>query len=114
MTQNIYDDPAFFEGYSRLGRSLQGLAGAPEWPALQAMLPPLRDQVEGPRSTNWLAEGVIKQHRTIGTLRNLLIAGGFTICHVEEWGPSAEQLLARPELEEERDRPMMLLVAARR
>lgn len=242
MTQNIYDDPAFFEGYSRLGRSVQGLAGAPEWPALQAMLPPLRGlrvvdlgcgygwfcrwaseqgaeqvlgldvsekmleravattsdaavsyaradlerleladaaydlvyssltlhyivdlagllgaayraltaggklvfsiehpiymapmqpgwvldaqgrrtwpvysyQVEGPRSTNWLAEGVIKQHRTIGSLLNLLIAAGFTISHVEEWGPSAEQLLTRPELAEERDRPMMLLVAAQR
>jgi ubiquinone/menaquinone biosynthesis C-methylase UbiE len=71
-------------------------------------------QVEGPRSTNWLAEGVIKQHRTIGTLLNLLIAAGFGISHVEEWGPSAEQLVARPELAEERDRPMMLLVAAQR
>lgn len=39
MTQNIYDDPAFFEGYSRLGRSVDGLAGAAEWPALQAMPP---------------------------------------------------------------------------
>ncbi len=39
MTQNIYDDPTFFEEYSRLGRSLKGLDGAAEWPALQAMLP---------------------------------------------------------------------------
>ena len=39
MPENIYDDPAFFEGYSRLPRSQQGLAGAPEWAALQAMLP---------------------------------------------------------------------------
>jgi hypothetical protein len=31
-------------------------------------------QVEGPRSTNWLSDGVIKQHRTLGTLLNLLIA----------------------------------------
>ncbi|MFK4443315.1 SAM-dependent methyltransferase [Caballeronia udeis] len=42
MTQNIYDDPAFFEGYSKLGRSVQGLAGAAEWPALMALLPPTR------------------------------------------------------------------------
>ena len=42
MTQNIYDDPEFFAGYSRLPRSLDGLDGAPEWPALRAMLPPLR------------------------------------------------------------------------
>ncbi len=42
MAQNIYDDPEFFAGYSRLPRSLDGLDGAPEWPALRAMLPPLR------------------------------------------------------------------------
>lgn len=39
MTQNIYDTEVFFEGYSKMGRSVEGLAGAPEWPALQAMLP---------------------------------------------------------------------------
>ena len=41
MAQNIYDNPAFFEGYARLPRSVQGLDGAPEWPALKSMLPPL-------------------------------------------------------------------------
>lgn len=40
-TQNIYDDPEFFAGYSRLARSVEGLAGAPEWPALRALLPDL-------------------------------------------------------------------------
>src|SRR5499427_1839668 len=43
MTQNIYDNPEFFAGYSRLGRSVEGLEGAPEWPALRALLPDLRD-----------------------------------------------------------------------
>ncbi len=42
MTQNIYDDPTFFEGYGQLGRSTDGLAGAVEWPAIQAMLPDMR------------------------------------------------------------------------
>ena len=42
MSQNIYDDPEFFAGYSRLGRSVEGLNGAAEWPALRAMLPPIR------------------------------------------------------------------------
>lgn len=42
MAQNIYDDAAFFEGYSQFPRSREGLAGAPEWPALRAMLPPLQ------------------------------------------------------------------------
>jgi SAM-dependent methyltransferase len=242
MTQNIYDDPEFFAGYSRLGRSIEGLDGAAEWPALQALLPeidgksvvdlgcgfgwfcrwareqgasrvlgidvsdkmlararadtkdaaityakadlerlrlepaafdlaysslalhyvadlagllagvhralvpggsfvfsvehpifsaPTRPQwspgpdgnriwpvdaylVEGPRTTDWLTKGVVKQHRTLGTYLNLLIAGGFAIVHVEEWGPTDAQIRARPSLAEERERPMFLLVSARR
>ena len=242
MTQNIYDSPEFFEGYSRLGRSVEGLAGAAEWPALQAMLPPMHGlkvvdlgcgygwfcrwaqaqgaaqvlgldvsekmlaraaamtqdpsigyaradleqlslpeagfdlayssltlhyieglgalldtvhralvpggrlvfsiehpifmaptkpgwltgpdgrktwpvdgyQNEGPRVTNWLAEGVVKQHRTIGTLVNLLIGAGFTLTRLQEWGPTAAQVAERPALAEEKERPMMLLVAAQR
>jgi SAM-dependent methyltransferase len=42
MAQNIYDDPGFFAGYSRLRRSTEGLDGAPEWPAKRALLPDLR------------------------------------------------------------------------
>ncbi|WP_175864628.1 class I SAM-dependent methyltransferase [Burkholderia cepacia] len=242
MTQNIYDDPAFFEGYSRLNRSIHGLDGAPEWPALRALLPDLHGrrvldlgcgygwfsrwaagqgaasvlgidvskrmleraasntahpaityrradletlalpdtafdlaysslafhyiadldtlfrtlhralvpggrlvfsiehpvytaprrpgfvvdaqgnrswpldgyQREGERVTDWLAPGVVKQHRTLGTLVNLLIGSGFTLTHLDEWGPTQEQVDALPALDEERDRPMMALVAARR
>ncbi|MGH7054452.1 MAG: class I SAM-dependent methyltransferase, partial [Stellaceae bacterium] len=44
MTQNIYDDEDFFAGYSRLPRSVHGLDGAPEWPALRALIPDLRDR----------------------------------------------------------------------
>ncbi|MOA35668.1 hypothetical protein D3C78_1571370 [compost metagenome] len=57
---------------------------------------------------------MIKQHRTLGTYLNQLIAAGFTITHVQEWAPTAEQLAAQPALDEERDRPMMVLVAATR
>lgn len=240
-TQNIYDDDAFFAGYSRLPRSVQGLDGAPEWPVLRALLPDLRglrvvdlgcgygwfcrfareqgaaevlgldvsekmlararemtsdpaiqyqradlesvalpDEIfdlaysslalhylvhldrlvanvsralspggrfvfsaehplftapsepgwietagrkiwpldryldEGPRVTDWLAPGVVKQHRTIGTYLNLLIRCGFRIDHVEEWGPTAAQIAAHPEWAVERDRPPFLLVAATR
>jgi SAM-dependent methyltransferase len=70
--------------------------------------------VEGPRTTDWLAAGVIKQHRTIGTTLNLLVRTGFKIGHVEEWTPTDEQIATQPELAEERDRPMFLLIAARR
>jgi SAM-dependent methyltransferase len=71
-------------------------------------------QKEGPRRTNWLAEGVIKQHRTLGTLLNLLIGLGFTILHVEEWAPNDAQIAAHPEWAEEYERPMFLLIAVQR
>ncbi|SEU39249.1 class I SAM-dependent methyltransferase [Stigmatella erecta] len=242
MSQNIYDDPGFFEGYSQLARSLKGLAGAPEWPSLRALLPNVQGlqiadlgcgfggfcrwarehgaahvlgldvsgkmlarakaetsegaityqqadlehlalpegafelafsslalhyvedlsrllatvhrglvpggrfvfstehpifmasrqpawmrgpeghrtwpvdsyQLEGKRTTRWLADGVVKYHRTLGTTLNTLIRQGFTLRHVEEWGPSSAQLAAHPELAEEQDRPMFLLVSAQR
>jgi SAM-dependent methyltransferase len=242
MTQNIYDTQEFFQAYTQLGRSVEGLAGAAEWPALRAMLPdprglrvadlgcgfgwfcrwaaeqgaaqvlgldvsekmlaraaaanpaaaityakadleqlelpqaafdliysslalhyikdlarllrtvhqamvsgahlvfsiehpiymaPLHPRwlvgaggsrswpvdhylVEGQRTTDWLAPGVIKQHRTIGTTLNLLISTGFTIRHVEEWSPTDQQIAEKPALAEERERPMFLLVAAQR
>lgn len=242
MTQNIYDNPDFFERYSQLSRSVEGLEGAPEWPALRALLPDLRGlkvldlgcgfgwfcrwareqgaaQVlgidvsekmlararadtsdpevayisadmerlefspalfdliysslalhyierlrellaqahralvpggrlvfsvehpvftapaepgwsinlggrktwtldgyleEGPRSTDWLAKGVIKQHRTLATYINTLLELGFTLTRIEEWGPTPEQIAVRPEWADERRRPPFLLVSARR
>ncbi len=69
---------------------------------------------EGPRSTDWLAKGVIKQHRTLATYINLLLRSGFALSHVEEWGPTEEQIAARPQFADERQRPPFLLVAARR
>ncbi|MGH6971413.1 MAG: class I SAM-dependent methyltransferase, partial [Caulobacteraceae bacterium] len=41
MAQNIYDDPTFFEAYSKFRRSTLGLDGAAEWPALRSLLPPM-------------------------------------------------------------------------
>jgi len=41
MAQNIYDNADFFAGYSQLPRQVKGLAGAPEWPAIRALLPDL-------------------------------------------------------------------------
>jgi SAM-dependent methyltransferase len=38
MTQNVYDQEPFFEAYSVLPRSKDGLSSAPEWPTLQPML----------------------------------------------------------------------------
>jgi SAM-dependent methyltransferase len=44
MAQNIYDTTSFFEAYSALCRSVEGLTlfGAPEWPVLSSYLPPLK------------------------------------------------------------------------
>ena len=39
MRENRYDDEIFFQKYSQMARSRQGLAGAGEWPTLQAVLP---------------------------------------------------------------------------
>ncbi|WP_433739151.1 class I SAM-dependent methyltransferase [Pseudomonas putida] len=242
MSQNIYDDPAFFQRYSLMARSINGLDAAPEWPALKAMLPPMQGltvvdlgcgygwfcrwaseqgaqsvlgldvskkmleqarsttsnrniryrradlehldlpadsfdlaysslalhyikdlpglfanlhaalkpgshfvfsiehpifmaprtpgwitdaegrkswpvdsyQLEGERVTHWLADGVIKQHRTLGTLLNTLIATGFSIRHVNEWGPTDAEVTAQPALAEEWERPMMLLISVQR
>ncbi len=70
--------------------------------------------VEGDRTTDWLAKGVVKYHRRLGTTINMLISAGFAIRHVEEWAPSEQDLADHPEWAEELDRPMFLLVAAER
>ena len=241
MSQNIYDDENFFAGYSAIDRSVQGLAGAAEWPAMQALLPPMDglrvldlgcgfgwfarwaraagaatvlgldlsermlaraqadtddaaitygradldtlslpegcfdlvysslalhyavawerlaaqvhgaleptgrfvfsvehpiytapsvpgwvDQagrkiwplddylVEGPRITNWLAPGVVKQHRGIGTYVDVLLRAGFNLTALQEWGPSDAQIVDHPEWAVERNRPPFLLVSANR
>jgi SAM-dependent methyltransferase len=242
VAQNIYDTPEFFAGYQRLNRSVHGLDGAPEWPAIQAMLPGLTGRrvvdlgcgfgwfarwargqgaaeilgidlsenmlararaetndeairymqadmedlvlseasfdlaysslafhyiadlgrlfgtahralapgahlvfsiehpiymasvrpgwqiaddgrriwpvdsyaIEGRRVTDWLAKGVVKHHRKLSTILNGLVDAGFRIDHVNEWSPSAEQIARQPALKDELERPMMVLIAARR
>ena len=70
--------------------------------------------VEGERRTDWFAKGVLKHHRTLGTTLNTLIGAGFELRRVEEFAPTREQIEQLPELAEELERPMMLLVAARK
>ena len=69
---------------------------------------------EGPRTTDWLAKGVVKQHRTVASYLNMLLQVGFRLNHVEEWGPSEAQIAAHPQWKNERQRPPFLLVSARR
>ncbi|WP_441574525.1 hypothetical protein [Chitinophaga sp. RAB17] len=44
MKENKYDDPAFFESYSQMPRSVDGLNAAGEWQTFRAMLPDLRNK----------------------------------------------------------------------
>jgi ubiquinone/menaquinone biosynthesis C-methylase UbiE len=69
---------------------------------------------EGPRTSDWLAKGVVKQHRTLASTLNLMVAAGFTVRHVEEWGASREQMAAHPEWKIEHRQPSFLLVSAGR
>jgi hypothetical protein len=69
-------------------------------------------QIEGRRESNWLADGVVKQHRTMGTILNALIGTGFVLDHVEDFCPSEEQIAADPSFASERDRPTFLIAAA--
>ncbi len=59
-------------------------------------------QQEGERVSNWFAEGVIKQHRKLSSWINALIAAGFVLEQLDEWGPSAEQIVQQPALDEEK------------
>jgi SAM-dependent methyltransferase len=69
---------------------------------------------EGERVRDWLAPGVRKHHRTFGTLVNAVVDAGFTLRRVVDWRPDQAQLRADPDLAEEVDRPMFLLLAADR
>jgi SAM-dependent methyltransferase len=69
---------------------------------------------EGARARDWLVPGVRKQHRTFGTWVNSLVDAGFAIRRVVDWRPSSQQIAAQPDLAEEVDRPMFLIIAAGR
>jgi 2-polyprenyl-3-methyl-5-hydroxy-6-metoxy-1,4-benzoquinol methylase len=68
--------------------------------------------IEGKRVTNWIVDGVVKYHRTIGTMLNILCGVGFAYVAVDEWKPSSEQLDTHPDWRNtEITRPMFLLVS---
>lgn len=70
--------------------------------------------LEGKRRTDWFAKGVVKHHRTLVTTLNTLIGSGFALRRIEEFAPTADQIERMPELAEKLERPMMLLVSARK
>jgi 2-polyprenyl-3-methyl-5-hydroxy-6-metoxy-1,4-benzoquinol methylase len=70
--------------------------------------------VEGERVTRWFVDGVVKQHRTVATYVNTVIDAGFVLDRIVEWGPTADDVEARPELTDDRHRPWFLLLRATR
>jgi SAM-dependent methyltransferase len=68
----------------------------------------------GERITNWMAPGVKKQHRTIATHVNSLVAAGFAVEKMIEWSPSKEQVEEHPEWKDERERPYFLILKGRK
>ena len=67
---------------------------------------------EGPRQRAWFVDGVIKYHRTIGTILGVLRRHGFRLEVVDEPLPTAEQVERQPRLAVHRRRPPLLLVCA--
>jgi SAM-dependent methyltransferase len=82
-------------------------SGRVTWPLDQYL-------VEGPRTTDWLAPGVVKHHRTITTYLSCLQDAGFVLEHFDEWAPTAAQIADHPEWAVELERPQFLLIGARR
>lgn len=69
---------------------------------------------EGRRERTWFVEGVVKYHRTIGTIVAILRRHGFRLDLIDEPLPTPEQVAAHPHLAIHRRRPPVLLVAATR
>jgi ubiquinone/menaquinone biosynthesis C-methylase UbiE len=80
--------------------------GARVWPINDYLL-------EGQRVTEWITPGVVKYHRTVATYVNSLMAQGWQLVRLEEWGPNPAQIAAHPEWADEVHRPPFLLVSAR-
>ncbi|TCC16233.1 class I SAM-dependent methyltransferase [Kribbella speibonae] len=68
---------------------------------------------EGRRERTWFVDGVIKYHRTIGTVFGTLHRHGLQVERLDEPMPNPEQVVAQPSLAVHRRRPPILLIAAR-
>jgi SAM-dependent methyltransferase len=71
-------------------------------------------QSEGMRETSFLAEHVIKYHRTLSTYINDLIEAGFQINAVKEPTPSEDMSALSQEMKDEWRRPMFLIISAQK
>jgi len=69
---------------------------------------------EGARDETWFVSGVRKVHRTMATLINGLVDAGLIVERVIEPVPGQEWLERHPLAQDERRRPVFLLVRARK
>ncbi|WP_019639270.1 class I SAM-dependent methyltransferase [Paenibacillus fonticola] len=69
---------------------------------------------EGSRAQFWGIDGVIKYHRKLSTLINVLIQNGLTVQEVDEPESIAEGLAKKPTLLNEKRRPSFILIKARK
>jgi len=69
---------------------------------------------EGQRQSRWFVDGVIKYHRTLSTYLNTLVDHKFSISRVLEPEVAEEFRSQRSDWAEERRRPPILLVSARK
>lgn len=67
---------------------------------------------EGVRHTQWMADDVVKYHRTTATYVNTLVDSGFLITRLVEPTLSEEMLRRWPEWKDECRRPMFMLISA--
>ncbi|MFC0624053.1 class I SAM-dependent methyltransferase [Kribbella deserti] len=67
---------------------------------------------EGPRQRAWFVDGVLKYHRTLGTILTVLRRHGFDLDVVDEPLPTTDQVQRHPRLAVHRRRPPLLLVKA--
>lgn len=67
---------------------------------------------EGIRHTSWMADDVVKYHRTTATYVNDLILAGLEVTRLVEPAPTEEMLAEKPEWRDECRRPMFLLISA--
>lgn len=71
-------------------------------------------QNEGVRHSNWMADDVVKYHRTVSGILNSLLSAGFALTRLAEPRPDPALLAERPEMKHEDRRPIFLIVSARK
>lgn len=71
-------------------------------------------QNEGVRHSNWMADDVVKYHRTVSGILNGLLSAGFALTQLAEPRPDPALMAERPELKHEDRRPIFLIVGAKK